>query len=133
MKTLIWVHADCLHRESPAFRRHPAAPALFVWDEAWMRSQGWTLKRIGFIYECLLDLPVEIRKGDPLLEVPRTANELGCEAIVTVDTPDPHLRAQAAAMGAEILPADPFGDLRGPIDLKRFSRYWAKAQRALGV
>lgn len=128
---LIWVHADCLHRESPAFRAYPDSPSLFVWDDAELQRAGWSLKRIGFIYECLLDLPVTIRRGDPVLEVLRFAQESGCSGVATVATPDPRIQAQAAAMGAEILTLEPFVEVKGKLDLARFSRYWRKVERIL--
>jgi hypothetical protein len=128
---LIWIHADCLHRASPAYRAYPDSPSLFVWDDAELQRAGWSLKRIGFIYECLLDLPVTIRRGDPVSEVRRFAQELQCSGIATMASPDPRIQAQAAAMGAEIVPLEPFVELRGILDLARFSRYWRKAESAL--
>jgi hypothetical protein len=127
----IWVHADCLHRNSPAYTAHPHSPSLYVWDDAELTRAGWSLKRIGFIYECLLDLPVEIRRGDPIIEMHNFAQETGCEGIVTMATPDPHLQAQAKSMNAEILPQQPFVEVKGSLDLKRFSRYWQKVEKFL--
>lgn len=129
---LIWVHEDCLHRASPAFRAAGAgSPALFVFDDAELERAGWTLKRIGFIYECLLDLPVTIRRGDPAVEVPRFAAEQGCTGFVTVASPDRRIQRIAAGIGAEVLPEDPFVEIKGKVDLARFSRYWRKAERVL--
>jgi len=128
---LIWVHADCLHRQSPAYRAYPNSPSLFVWDDAELQRAGWSLKRIGFIYECLLDLPVTIRRGDPVSEVLRFAEELRCSGIATVASPDPHIQAQSAAMSAETLLMEPFVDRKRQFDLRRFSRYWRKAEPAL--
>jgi hypothetical protein len=129
----IWVHADCLHRESPAYLAYPDAPSIFVFDDAGLARDGWTLKRIGFVYECLLDLPVVIRRGDPVRVVRQFAEENQCAEIVTMATPDPHLQAQAAELNAEVLPQAPFVELRGKVDLTRFSRYWNKAEKALGA
>jgi deoxyribodipyrimidine photo-lyase len=128
---LIWVHVDCLHRQSPAYLAHPDAPSLFVWDDAELQRAGWALKRIGFIYECLLDLPAVIRRGDPVEELRRYASEMHCEGIVTMATPDPHLKQQIAALHAEAMPQEPFVNLTGKVDLKRFSRYWQKAQAVI--
>jgi hypothetical protein len=130
---VIWVHADCLHRESPAYLAYPDAPSIFVFDDAALARDGWTLKRIGFLYECLLDLPVVIRRGDPVRVVRQFGEENQCSGIVTMSTPDPHLQAQAAALNAEILPQEPFVELRGKVDLTRFSRYWHKAEKVLGA
>lgn len=128
---LIWVHAECLHRLSPSYRAYPNSPSLFVWDDVELQRTGWSLKRIGFVYECLLDLPVTIRRGDPVNEVLRFAQELHCSGIATMASPDPRIQAQAAAMGAEILELEPFVELKGKLDLARFSRYWRKAEAAL--
>ena len=128
---LIWVHADCLHRRSTAFTKYPDAPSIFVWDDAELSQTAWSLKRIGFIYECLLDLPVVIRRGDPLIEIPRFAQEMQCLSIVTMATPDPLLQAQATALGAEILDDPPFVEVTGRLNLDRFSRYWRKVEPML--
>jgi hypothetical protein len=103
-----------------------------VWDEVELKRAGWSLKRIGFVYECLLDLPVAIRRGDPVVEVRRYAAETGCSGVVTMASPDPHLRRQMTELKAEVLPMEPFVELKGRVDLKRFSRYWQKAQESLG-
>lgn len=128
---LIWVHEDCLHLHSPAFRAHPGSPAIFVFDEAELARANWSLKRIGFIYECLLDLPVVIRRGDPLIEVPHFARETACDGVVTVASPDRRIQRQAQTLRAEILAEDPFVELAGRVDLTRFSRYWRKAELVL--
>ena len=128
---LIWVHADCLHVQSPAYRAHPDSPSLFVWDDAELQRAGWTLKRIGFIYECLLDLPVTIRRGDPVGEVRRFALERLCSGVVAMASPDPLLMAQAAALDAEIIAPEPFVEVKDPVDLTRFSHYWRKVEDAL--
>jgi hypothetical protein len=125
---LIWVHADCLHRQSPAYRAYPDAPSIFVWDDAELRRAGWSLKRIGFVYECLLDLPVFIRRGDPVAEVLGFAREMQCSGITAMASPDPRIQAQAAAMGAEMLPLEPFVELKEAPDLRSFSRYWRKVE-----
>jgi hypothetical protein len=89
------------------------------------------MKRIAFVYECLLDLPVKIRRGDPVLEVRRFMEELHCSEVVTVATPDPHLQAQAKSLNAEILEVEPFVKVTGKLDLRRFSRYWSKVESLL--
>lgn len=135
MSPLIWVHADCLHRNSPCYQRYPQAPSIFVFDGAELIRNEWSLKRIGFIYECLLDLPVVIRRGDPLDELPRFAREAGASRIATVATLDPHLRRQIAALHQQIpveeLEPPPFVQIKGNPDLKRFSRYWQKVESQL--
>jgi len=128
---LIWVHADGLHPLSPAYVAYPDAPSIFVWEDAELQRTGWTMKRVAFVYECLLDLPLTIRRGDPVLEVRRFMEEMQCSEVVTVATPDPHLQSQAKSLNAEILEWQPFVKVAGKLDLRRFSRYWSKVESLL--
>jgi hypothetical protein len=124
---LAWMHADCLH----AGWLPPDAEAIYIFDDAQLASADWGLKRIMFVYETLLELPVEIRRG-PLVE---TLLVLEPELIITVDTPDPWLRHSVDQLRrsthVDVLPAPVFVELDGRVDLKRFSRYWSKAERKL--
>lgn len=125
MNAVAWVHDDAL--------RHwwGQTPALYVFDDKKLRLEHWSLKRIGFIYECLLELPLEIRRGDPVTEMLAFQKSHGAEGVVSLDSPDPRLREQMNGMNAQVLSQQPFVPLTGKLDLKRFSRYWAKAERLL--
>jgi hypothetical protein len=140
-KTIIWVHGDALSAESPPFVRHPDAPAIFVFDESLLREWGISFKRVVFMYECLLEMPVTIRRGDVAQEVVAFAREHGATRIVTTGSVSPRFRklckaiSQAMPSGSrlEVLADEPLVDDDGYFDLKRFSRYWGKAKnRAMG-
>ena len=49
---IVWVHEEALGPANPALEDHPNAPALFVFDEQWIREQRISRKRLGFLYEC---------------------------------------------------------------------------------
>lgn len=51
---------------------YPGAPAIVVWDDALPQDQHVSVKRI---YECLLKVPVGIRRGDVAAEVAAFAGE----------------------------------------------------------
>jgi hypothetical protein len=125
MNQVAWVHDDAL--------RHwwGQLPAIYVFDDEKLRQEQWSLKRIGFIYECLLELPLEIRRGHPVVQVREFQLSHQAKGIRTLDSPDPRLCQQMSEMGAEIVPNEPFVVLTGKLDLRRFSRYWAKAERTL--
>ncbi|NJL92578.1 MAG: deoxyribodipyrimidine photo-lyase [Anaerolineae bacterium] len=131
-KALIWVHGDCLSPHNPALLAQPSAPALWVWDEALLASYGVTLKRIVFIYECLLELPVHIRRGEVATELLHFAEEHGATHILTTGSPSPRFAEICARLEqrypVEVLPGPPFLSGGGRYDLKRFARYWARAQ-----
>ncbi|HRF95569.1 MAG TPA: hypothetical protein PLZ51_10255, partial [Aggregatilineales bacterium] len=75
MNTIVWVHGDNLSPYNPALLEGKNAPALFVWDEKLLTEWHISLKRIVFIYECLLELPVIIRKGDVAQELVQFSQE----------------------------------------------------------
>ncbi len=130
---ILWIHGDCLAFDSPAFQQYPHAPALWVWDDALLESWGITLKRVVFLYECLLELPVTLRRGDVSVEIIKFAQEHVADGIVTVESPSPHFRETCQSlrqtMQVKVLPIEAFVNYHGSFDLKRFSRYWQTAQR----
>lgn len=137
---LIWVHPDCLSASNPAFQKYQQAPALFVFDEEEIEAEAWSLKRIAFLYECLLEMAVdrtvhgtvEIRRGVVVTELSNALRSLGLKKIVTVNSVNPRFAEQRrrleTAIAVEVLPAVPFVDYRGNLDLKRFSRYWKRVE-----
>lgn len=128
MSAWIWLHPDCLAADNPAFLKYPRAQALFVFDAEEIEAEQWTLKRIAFLYETLLELPVEVERGNVVQQLlSRTPSR-----IVTVESLNPRFREQVRQLekvvAVEVLPAVPFVDYRGAPDLKRFSRYWKKVE-----
>lgn len=132
-KPIIWIHGDCLSPQNPALQEYPDAPAIWVWDDALIEEWQLSLKRIIFIYECLLELPVVIRRGDVAKEVLAFAKEHNAKTVVTVDSPSPRFDAICneieRSVELEVFEVEPFFDYDGYIDLKRFSRYWKVAEK----
>lgn len=130
---IVWVHGDCLDPHGPALAANPGAPAIWVWDDALLAEWQLSLKRITFIYESLLELPVVIRRGDVAAEVRRFAATHSATRIATTDSPSPRFAALVADLRrthpVDVLPVAPFLDYDGRIELKRFSRYWNVAER----
>jgi hypothetical protein len=131
-KPLVWIHTDALNADLIELAG-AGTPALFVFDPEQMG--GWSLNRIQFVYECLLELPVEIRRGHALAEIPRYAAESGANQLLAMTSPDPWIRRTLerlrASMPVQVRNPEPFVDLPPQIDLKRFSRYWQKAEKKL--
>lgn len=133
-RPLLWVHTDSLNPESPMLLAHPESPAVFVWDTEWLAKEAITLKRIVFLAECLGEMPgtIELRAGDPATELLAAAKAGDADYILAQRTPDPRLQA-AALSAARVLPVvwydpPPFVENTRAFDLKRFSRYWQRAQ-----
>ena len=134
-EVLIWIHGDCLNPHSPALQAHPDAPRVFVFDDELLAQYSLSLKRITFLYECLLEIPrVEIRKGEVAAELAAAAREHGCSRIVTTTSVAPRFAQLCATLQrehnllVEVLSLEPFVELsqaeQTQLDLKRFSRYW---------
>ena len=64
LKPVLWIHGEALGPTNPALLAHPEAPAVFVFDRELIVQADLSLKRLGFLYECLLELPVTLRHGD---------------------------------------------------------------------
>jgi deoxyribodipyrimidine photo-lyase len=149
LRPLVWVHGEALGPANPALRAHPEAPAVFVFDTELLAGRTATTGghpgdepvplaagRLRFLRECLAELPVEVREGDVASELLTAAAAAGADAIVTSRAVDPRFSAiaqrLAAALPLHVLEPEPFVDLpahgRGAPDLRRFSRYWRKAE-----
>lgn len=133
LNAVVWVHGDCLRPGNPALVAAPRSPAIFVFDDELLATYGVTLKRIAFIYECLLELPVTIRRGDVAAQVLALAQEHGAERVLTTPSPAPRFTEIGQQIDATlplmVIPEVPFLAYDGSLDLKRFSRYWKVAQR----
>ncbi len=130
---IIWVHGDCLSPYNPALQKYADTPAIWVWDDALIEEWQLSLKRLTFIYECLLDLPVDIRRGDVATEILGFAQEHHANLVVTVASPSPRFDNICdkieRSVAVEVLEVEPFFEHNGYIDLKRFSRYWKVAEK----
>jgi deoxyribodipyrimidine photo-lyase len=143
---VLWIHAEALGAANAALRAHPHRPAVFVFDPVAAEQEPWGLKRLVFIYECLLELPVTIRAGDPVAELLAFMARCGADGVVTTRAVDPRLQAITAQLAARLpltvldpeplVPPDPDPAGLGLAsatpasepDLRRFSRYWRWAE-----
>ena len=68
-RPILWIHEEALGANNPALQAWPEAPAVFVFDTRWIEKARISRKRLGFLYEKALDLPLTLRKGDVAAEV----------------------------------------------------------------
>ena len=131
-RPILWVHEEALGPNNPALRAWPDAPALFVFDTLWIQQQRISRKRLGFLYENALELPLTLRKGDVAAEVIAFAQRHDADGVVTSTAVDPRLQRIADAIEAELplqeLEPEAFVELPRPPRLGRFSRYWREAE-----
>lgn len=146
-RPILWIHGEGLGPANPVFAAHPQRPAVFVFDAALLAGCSATTadpagsapepvsrKRIAFLYECLLELPVTLRRGAVAAEVLAFAARHGADGVVTSAATDPRCQAIAAEIGQQlplaVLPVPSFvpEGPRQPEDLGRFGRYWRRAE-----
>ena len=136
---ILWIHGEALGPSNPALVAHPGRPAVFVFDTALLEGKtpaaAISLKRIGFLYECLLELPVTLRRGDVAEQVLAFAGAHGADGIVTSAATDPRFkvicRRLEPHLPLQVLEPEPFVVLEPEPNLGRFSRYWRQAERAV--
>lgn len=129
---LVWIHGNNLSPYQPSLKKYPSAHAIWVWDDDLLRTRKISLKRIVFIYECLLELPVTIRRGQVPVVVNEFADEQNADGIVNCNSNAPRFRQIQERLSQnrtiEALDPEPFIQYKGPLELKRFSHYWKTAE-----
>jgi K+-sensing histidine kinase KdpD len=99
-----------------------------VWDDELLRQRRMSLKRIVFMYEALLELPVTIQRGDVAAQVRAYADLHQATRIVTSASVSPRFRQIVRALRTthrvEVMPEPDFVQLPATSDIRRFTRYW---------
>ncbi len=104
-KALVWIRRD-LRLQDHAPLTHAASLAkevalVFVFDPQLLRGVPKSDRRISFIQESLREIDTELRKkgsalivrrGDPRLEIPRIAKEIGAELVCTGRDYEPYAK-----------------------------------------
>lgn len=127
MSALIWLHEDALRMDHPVFKvAGKGAEAVFIWDDGYFQSEGYSLKRLVFIYELFCDLDVTCIKGDTA-EILTSYGE--GRKIFAPKTPNPKFQNIMANLSdVTIVPDIPLVVIADDVDLKRFFRFWNKAK-----
>jgi hypothetical protein len=135
--TVVWIYDDALRPTNAALAANAGAPAIYVFDDAYLAERRISLKRVTFVYECLLEMPVTIRRGDVATEVAAFAAEHGATRVATTESGEARHKAICDALRKalpdggrlEFIPDVPFAAVdTGRLDLKRFTRYWSMAK-----
>ena len=127
MTDLIWIHDEALRADHPVFEG--GGQAVYIWDNAYYDDIHAGFKQRGFIYEALMNLPVDIYEG-PTIETLAALAE--GRSIRTASTPNPYLKSRIADLrkthDVRLVDEEVFAHLKGKPDLRRFFKYWNKAK-----
>ena len=133
--SVCFVHDGMLSPTHPAIRVD--CPRLFVWDKSYLKRLAFSARRVKFMEECLREIDdLETESADDVAgSVAAFARKHAATRIFTGDTSDPRLRRAIDRLRKDfeviVLGHPPLVELKGSVDLKRFSRYWGKAERVL--
>ncbi|NJK81128.1 MAG: deoxyribodipyrimidine photo-lyase [Chloroflexaceae bacterium] len=132
---IVWLHGDSLSPYDAALVAHPAAPAVFVFDEPLLKQARLSFKRLMFIYESAIEAlegrTHELRRGVVVDEVLDFCRAHGGDEV--------HVSASVSPRFATYL-----GLLRGNVRVvvhsppplvgwsdaapRRFSHFWRKVE-----
>jgi hypothetical protein len=126
-KPVYWIHDKALSNRtaisSDAIRR------LFIWDDAYLKRQSYSFKRLVFIYETLCEMNIEVLRGDTLTIL----GALAPSHITTNHTTDTTLKKLITTVSQEFemtLAYEPAFVRNIDIpDARRFFKYWKKANK----
>ena len=137
MRSVVWVHEDMLRTNHPIFLKYPAAPAVWIWDDADLRRSPFSMKRIILRHKAMEEMPVSILRGDTLTELLRFAAENGADRIVTADSANPRVRFLLDRLTGSIqvdrMRESEGDEYSGLLDVRNFSRYWRSIRPLAGV
>jgi hypothetical protein len=132
MSTAIFVHDEMLNPALPIFTEYPDALRVFVFDDEFLRAERWTIKRIQFIADGLMEMPnIRVFKGS----AQDVLRSLDVVRVITQQTPNSNINRMLDAIDAlnnvEVtrVSEPPFADYNG--SLARFSRYWNGVEKQL--
>lgn len=132
MSALIWLHEDALRTDHPVFARAgKGAEAVFIWDDTYFKSEGYSLKRLVFIYELLADLDVTCIKGETAAVLKDYVNG---RPVFVPSTPNPYFNAIITELeqshDVTTVPDVSLVIVPDDVDLRRFFRFWNKAKKS---
>ena len=99
-RPILWIHEEALGPSNPALQAWSEAPAVFVFDTRWIQDARISRKRLCFLYENALDLPLTLRKGDVAAEVLAFARRHRADGVVSSSAVDPRLERIGEAIDA---------------------------------
>lgn len=136
MTVLLWLHEDVI-RLPDDFAKNEDTRAVFIWDEDFLTRSFYGLKRRVFLYECLVELPIEIIAGSRQTILSEVLTQ--ADSLLTWQAQDPEtsklIDALCGKYAVQVMQPEPFlapiSDRPEPA-ARRFFKYWKQSSaRAL--
>ena len=127
---LLLIHEKALRFDLGLNDASESFRAVHIWDDEYYRTQRYSLKRLVFIYETLLELPLEIIHGNTL----DILNEQNLDHIVIPYSGDQALTNLFSKIEkiktVHYLFETSFVNLDRTTEFKRFFKYWNQAKKS---
>lgn len=135
MTRLIWLHDKWLNPNLPQqLPRQPTDRVIFIWDDAYLKSQHFGFNRLRFLYDTLCDIDAEIYQGDTLTTLKILHDEIRPAQLITVQALYPELKEiQQKSQQQLDLTLLPYLHLVPPPKrkLRRFFAFWKSCENSL--
>jgi deoxyribodipyrimidine photo-lyase len=119
----LYFHDEMLSPTHPLLVVFSDLRRVFVFDDALIRHQNLSLKRIQFIADCVVEIPdIEIYRGNP----GDVLRGLGINHVVTQTTPMTWVRNSLNGFTVDWRLEESFVRHAGPV--KRFTSFWKKVE-----
>jgi deoxyribodipyrimidine photo-lyase len=119
----LYFHDEMLSPIHPLLAEYSDLRRIFVFDDALIRRQKLSLKRIQFIADCVVEIPnIEIYRGNP----GDVLRGLGISHVITQSTPMTWVRDALTGFTVDWRPEAPFVRPTGPV--KRFTNFWKQVE-----
>ncbi len=118
---LLLIHDEMLNDTLPIFTSNAALPRVFVFDPEFVAAEGWTLKRVQFVADCVSELSnVRVFHGS----LSAVLQMLSATEVVTQRTPNQAIQRWIASTKISVHWHDEpaFANYEGK--LTRFTAYW---------
>jgi hypothetical protein len=129
-QSIIWLHDEALRVTHPVFSAAPlGTKAVFIWDDTYLKSTEYSLKRLLFIYETLCTLSIDIIHGDTLT----TLKLLGAFSLYVPNSQNYFIQniisELSAVMEVHTIQDEPFVSMSKIKNFTRFFQYWKHAEQ----
>jgi hypothetical protein len=134
MTTLYWMHDEALRLSHPAsVQAGEDSHQFFIWDDDYLQLMDYGFHRLHFIYEAVCALNIPIYKGNTQEVIADLAHMHDCTELYCADTPNQALQHIMHNIAEDMqvirIADDAFVELSKHPELKRFFRYWNKAEK----
>ena len=126
MNTVLYFHDEMLNPEHKLLTMYPDIPRVFIFDTAQIERDGFSLRRLQFIADCVAEIrPIQVYKG----VISEVLKDMGAEVIITQKTPQLHISSGLNGFKVQWHDEPEFVSFRGR--LKRFMHYWKAVEPEL--